>query len=76
MNAHTLYNEEQGKDDLDWLSQRMTDVTQDEASYFCGVIKDALARDWMLLDARNYALGRLMGHETSFLVLVRNAVSH
>ena len=75
MKAHRLDNEQCGRDDLDWLSQRMINVTQEETQYFCRVLKDALARDWMLLDARNYALGRLIGHGTSFLV-VRSAVSH
>ncbi len=75
MNAHRLDNEECGRDDLDWLSQRMINVTQDEAKFFCRILKDALARHWMRMDARNYALGRLMGHGTSFLV-VKSAVSH
>ncbi len=76
MHVHEVYKEKQRKDDLDWLSQRMTEVTQEEANYFCGVLKDALSRDLMLLDARNYALGRLMGHDPSSWVMVRSPIPH
>lgn len=60
MNTHALDSTEQVREDLDWLAQRDMAVSPKEECHFCNTIRDELARGWMLMDARQYALGKLM----------------
>lgn len=61
MNIQMIEKEDWAKDDVDWLSENTQDVVQEETNFFCKVVKDQLARGWALLDARHYALGKLIG---------------
>ncbi|MDD5035116.1 MAG: hypothetical protein PHE55_10185 [Methylococcaceae bacterium] len=59
MKTQRVVDEE--KADLDWLAQRIQNVGSKEECYFCNTIREVLARGWELMDARNYALGKVMG---------------
>ncbi len=61
MNIQKLDEEERVMEDINWLARRANNVSPKEEHYFCHTIKDALARGWVLMDARHYALGKLMG---------------
>jgi len=61
MNPQELANEEHARDDLNWLAQKLAVVSQQEECYFCNTIREALARGWALMDARYYAIGKVMG---------------
>ena len=58
MNAYTLEH-----DDIDWLHEKTQNLIQPDEQFFCKTVTDKLARGWALLDARNYAFGRLMGFQ-------------
>lgn len=55
------YDDERVRDDLEWLAQRAVVATRKEECYFCNTIREMVARGWALMDARSYAIGKLMG---------------
>jgi hypothetical protein len=61
MNTLSSHLELRKDEDVLWLDQRAKDVGETDLARFRNLVKESVARGWELLDARNYAYGRLMG---------------
>lgn len=61
MNIFPSQSEIRLDDDVLWLDQRYDDLREPDLVLFRRMVQESLARGWAVLDARNYAYGRLMG---------------
>jgi hypothetical protein len=51
-------------EDLVWLHERHQSVSATDEQFYCRMVRNQMTLGWRLMDARNYAFGRMLGFQT------------